>query len=245
MASEVDGNEASSRQQDEITLLEAMYPEAISFSKKSQELRYASNGVLLLLRLPHDYPGSAIPEVIVAHDTSKNDLHDAMSRLIREFPSEEEILDAVLSGFQNIIEESGLREAKTMNQGSKSARVSAELARAFPTEAQHRTTVVWLHHLLNTNKRKLVLSPASADVAGITNPGYPGVLLYTGPRAAVDEHVSELKNQNWAAFQVRLEENTAWKLEHGRGVVEMEAMKDVVKDVGENKNAFLKAMRMK
>lgn len=229
-------NASTSRLQDEIALLEAMYPEEVSFSEKSRELKYTSGAALLSIRLPQNYLVSGLPEVILAHDTYKNDMHDAMSSLIRELSSGEEILDAVLTGFQNII----VAQAEVREETPSSH--AAETAKSQPQDC---TMVVWLHHLLNTNKRKLALSPASAEVSGITKPGYPGLLLYTGPRAAVEEHVSELKSQNWQAFQVRLEEDIAWKLEHGRGVVEMESMKDVVKDVGVHKDVFLQAMRMK
>jgi hypothetical protein len=41
--------------------------------------------------------------------------------------------------------------------------------------------------------------------------------------------VNELKAQNWAAFQVRFEEEVEWKFAHGEGVKEVESMADVVK----------------
>ena len=113
------------------------------------------------------------------------------------------------------------------------------------SESGDATVIVWLHHLLNTNKRKLALSP-DPSVSGITKPGYPGVLMYSGPAKAVREHVNELKGQNWAAFQVRLEEAEAWEFSHGKGVREVEAMGDVVAAVGEARKAeFMQAMKIK
>jgi len=105
--------------------------------------------------------------------------------------------------------------------------------------------IIWLHHLLNTNKRKQALSPP-AGVSGVTKPGYPGVLIYAGPYDLVHEHVNELKGLNWQAFQVRLEDDEAWIFAHGSGVREMEAMKDVVAAIGDQrKDLFMEAMRMK
>lgn len=239
-------DEESSRLQDEVALLEAMYPEEVTFSTASQELRYTPQGAAaaaLLLRLPQGYPVTEPPEVILAHDLNKKDLHNALSHTIRDLWSGEEILDAVLIAFQTVLAEAEDAAQSAAEPVHHSAHAPWDLKQS---DHAQKTTVIWLHHLLNTNKRKLAISPASQDITGITKPGYPGVLLYAGPKAAVDEHVEELRRQNWQAFQVRLEDDVAWKLEHGRGVVEMESMKDVVRDVGEgNKDAFLEAMRMK
>jgi hypothetical protein len=90
-----------------------------------------------------------------------------------------------------------------------------------------------LHHLLNTNKRKIALSPppVTPPVCGLTKPGYPGVLVYSGPSVAVTQHVNNLKAKNWKAFQVRYEEEKLWHFAHGVGVKEMESMSEVVKGV--------------
>jgi hypothetical protein len=105
---------------------------------------------------------------------------------------------------------------------------------------------VWLHHLLNTNKRKQALSPPSPEVSGATKPGYPGVLLYSGPAEAVSEHVNELRQLNWQAYSVRLKSDEAWTFKHGTGVQEFETMKEVVADIEEDKKQlFMEAMRMK
>ncbi|KAK0895534.1 hypothetical protein LTR91_012770 [Friedmanniomyces endolithicus] len=89
---------------------------------------------------------------------------------------------------------------------------------------------------------------ATARVARLltAKPGYPGVLLYSGPAEAVHDFVNELKQQNWQAFQIRLEVTEEWLLRHGTGVIEVETMKEVVAEVGEaRKDVFLEAMRMK
>jgi hypothetical protein len=73
-----------------------------------------------------------------------------------------------------------------------------------------QTTIVWLHHLLNTNKRKLALSPTDHAVSGISKPGYSGVLIFSGPASGVKGHVNVLKQQNWTAFQIMYEDESEW-----------------------------------
>jgi hypothetical protein len=91
----------------------------------------------------------------------------------------------------------------------------------------------------------MALAPA-ASVSGVTKPGYPGVLVYSGPANAVREHVNELKGQNWAAFQVRMEADEAWEFAHGTGVKEVESMGDLVAEVGEaRKEEFMQVMKIK
>ena len=149
----------------------------------------------------------------------------------------EEVLDAIVTAFIDLTVPQGAGESEAWPNDLKGARGEPEVK---------ATVLVWLHHLLNTNKRKQALSPSSPEVCGITKPGYPGVLIYTGPSAAVHEHVNELKSLNWQAFQIRLETEDEWHLTHGHGVREVESMKEVVAEVGEaRKEAFLEAMRMK
>ena len=85
-------------------------------------------------------------------------------------------------------------------------------------------------------------------VSGITKPGYPGVLVYSGPYTAVTEHVNDLKAKNWQAFQVRYEGDEIWSFGHGHGIVEVETLGEVVADIEgetEQKEAFMSAMKIK
>lgn len=58
------------------------------------------------------------------------------------------------------------------------------------------------------------------SISGLTKPGYPGILIYSGDSDVVDEHVRALKAQNWQAFRaVRLDRRataTAWPKRTGR-----------------------------
>ena len=85
-------------------------------------------------------------------------------------------------------------------------------------------------------------------VNGITKPGYPGVMNFSGPKIAVDAHVQQLKQQRWQAFQVRFEMDETWSLVHGLGIIEVESMAEVVAEVekaAEQKDVFMEVMKMK
>ncbi|CAK1366971.1 hypothetical protein CB0940_10320 [Cercospora beticola] len=222
----------------ELELLESMYPEQVKYTEKGRELTYTSDTGSLKLRLSDGYLEDARPEVVSA-SIGKRDIRDQIKQRVNESEIGEEVLDAIINDFIEICETSHVNEADDQN----SAASTPQPSRHAPPASS--TVIIWLHHLLNTNKRKLALHPADT-VCGITKPGYPGVLIYSGPAKDVQEHVNELKAQNWQAFQPRMESDEPWKFKHGRGVIEVEAMKDVVADLEEErKEGFLEAMRIK
>lgn len=227
-------SEYEDRLSTELLLLEAMYAEQFVYKDKGHELTYnTTNGATLTLRIPDEYLKTALPEVLSANFRGL-DLRDAVKAQVHECEVGIEILDSVIASFNEIVEEVESRQAESHN----------EMVDRDNTSTTFATAVIWLHHLLNTNKRKLALSPAR--LSGITKPGYPGVLVYSGPARDVHDHVNELKAQNWAAFQVRYESEELWDFSHGTGIVEVEAMKEVVAGVGEaRKEEFMEAMRMK
>jgi hypothetical protein len=114
-----------------------------------------------------------------------------------------------------------------------------------------KTVIIWLHHLLATSKRKQSITPEgsyASSIAGVTKPGYPGVLLFTGPAQAVNLHVQTLKSLRWQAFQVRYETDKTWELRHGKGIIEVETMGEIVAELADvvgGKDAFMEAMRIK
>lgn len=232
--------EQEERLRTEVSLLESMYPDQIQYNGKSREVLYHADNASFILRLPAEYLDSSLPDVLSASQ-GRLDLRESLRDYIKQCETGEEVLDSIILAF-NEMAESHARETETAAE-SMADRQKA----AMHSDTEHKATIiVWLHHLLNTNKRKQALSPPSPDVSGITKPGYPGVLIYSGPASAVHEQVNELKQLNWAAFQVRLESEDEWSFTHGAGVKEVEAMKDVVAEVGEaRKEVFLEAMRMK
>lgn len=216
----------------ELELLQSIFPEQVVFIDKGRELNYTSEAGNLTLRLPDGYLQDSLPDVVSA-SAGKQDLRDEVKRRVQQRDVGEEVLDAIINDFIDLSKDSA-SDAATPQQYHNTAASDGTA-----------TIIVWLHHLLNTNKRKLALHPA-ASVSGITKPGYPGVLVYSGPAKDVHEHINELKSQNWQAFQSRLETEDEWFFKHGKGVVEVEAMKDIVAEIGdERKDEFMEAMRMK
>ena len=228
----------------ELELLQAMYPDQIDYSSKSRDLKFTEQSALLHLRIPEQYPEGGFPEVVAARDAAKDDLRDRTIASIRDagLAEGEEALDAVIACFQRVVEETDHTRTSQAGIGS-TASVSP------PTPQAAKTVIVWLHHLLALSKRKLALSPAS--ISGLTKPGYPGIMLFSGPAPAVMDHVNTLKAENWQAFQVRYEGDELWELGHGAGIKEVETMAEVVKaveagtDGAKQKQEFLKAVGIK
>ncbi|KAI1824612.1 hypothetical protein F4861DRAFT_254241 [Xylaria intraflava] len=242
---------AAERLEVELDLLLAMYPESLSFSPKSRELRYAyrddrpgtNPAAVLLLRLPDTYPVSGSPEVISATGRDKEDLRSATKAAFSsvEAPPGEEVLDALLLAFRDLVssQEHSQQDATNITRNPSECEDDNALA--------NRTVIIWLHHLLNTNKRKLALNPswAGGEISGITKPGYPGVLIFSGERRAVESHVSELRNQRWQAFQIRYDTDDGgvasgvWQFRHGTSIREVESMSDVVQSIVDSRQREL------
>ncbi|OCK82518.1 hypothetical protein K432DRAFT_380335, partial [Lepidopterella palustris CBS 459.81] len=215
-----------------------MYPNQVTFAEKTLELKYVHKTATLSLRLPDLYPVSGFPDIISANDTSKNDMRNIMKAEIEALSlvEGEESLDAIIARFQEMIDENSAAKYDSINVTS----VHDEMPGS-------KTIVIWLHHLLAASKRKLTLTPALPGISGITKPGYPGVMIFSGPASAVNDHVNTLKQENWQAFQVRYEEEgQLWEFEHIRGIKEVETMGEVVKSIDISgvgrREEFLKAM---
>lgn len=223
----------------ELELLKAMYPEQVAYDTKSRDLKFSSDGGLLELRIPEDYPETGFPDVLAVRDAQKNDLREQTRAAIKglQLVEGEEALDAIVASFQDLL------DANTSASQADAGATGAADPSTRP--APSKTVIIWLHHLLALSKRKLALSPAG--LSGVTKPGYPGIMIFSGPAPAVTEHVNTLKAENWQAFQVRYEEMELWEFEHGGGIRETETMAEVVKALHseERREAFLKAAGIK
>lgn len=240
-----DKHELQERLDNEVSLLEAMYPDQVTWDAHSRELKFTGDGSSIHLRLSDDYLRSGLP-IILSATSQQHDLRSTLKERFDELPRDEEVLDSIVVAFNELVADFDLKDATPdfSHQDSK-GRGGAFSWNDGDSDQKKVTILVWLHHLLNTNKRKQALAPASS-VSGVTKPGYPGVLLYSGPERAVREHVNELKGLNWAAFQVRMESEEEWSFKHGSGVKEVEGLGDVVGEIGEQKKEeFMEAMRMK
>lgn len=190
----------------------------------------------MVLRLEDDYLTNGRPIVLSASVGKRDISGEVKKQLLQEYEAGEEVLDATVTIFDSLVAD---HELHATSEGLQQPVATDE------PEGGHATIVVWLHHLLNSNKRKMALSP-SRSVSGVTKPGYPGVLVYSGPSNAVREHVAELKELNWAAFQVRLEVEESWTFTHGSGVKEVEDMGDLVAAIEEaKKEDFMQAVKIK
>jgi len=248
-------SDAEERLDNELALVLAMYPDQVTWDAHSREATFRLPNAALKLRLQDDYLTTGRP-IILSASVGRTDISDQVrQRLLEEFNPGEEILDSTIMIFDELaahheLEVTSSESPQPQSQPSSSSPGTTVTTNGSGSESdsnggEKATIVVWLHHLLNTNKRKLALSP-DPSVSGITKPGYPGVLVYSGPAKAVRAHVNELKGQNWAAFQVRLEEHEAWKFAHGSGVREVEGMGDVVAAVEEGRKAdFMQALKIK
>ncbi|KAI0152855.1 hypothetical protein GGR57DRAFT_503365 [Xylariaceae sp. FL1272] len=250
--------ERAKRLEAELELLLAMYPESLSFSDTARELRYShlaedSNSktrATLVLRLPDSYPLEGVPEVIFAtghHKDLRSETKAAFQAL--ESPTGEEVLDALLLAFQELV--------SSQANASEAALSQTEVLEPEGTASlsTNKTIIIWLHHLLATGKRKLALHPSTggSQLSGITKPGYPGVMIFSGERSVVNAHVSELRSQRWQAFQIRFDSDDLktdlepWQFRHGAGIREVESMSEITQDIinGKHREMFLDAMGIK
>jgi hypothetical protein len=236
----------------EIELLEAMYPDQIEWQLRSRELRFTSDHKdLLELRIPDRYPENELPTVIGARSSKKQDLRQSMQNALNQMTLSEgeEILDTIVQRYQDLT-----ASAEDRLQEAENPQTANSQDKAKDT---FKVVIVWLHHLLATGKRKLALSPridsvsSSAKISGVTKPGYPGIMLFSGATTLVDAHVAELKSQRWQAFHIRLEESctadSLWKFQHGDGIKEVESMSEVVQDIldKDKQEVFLRAIGVK
>lgn len=228
------------RRETEIALLEAMYPEIVTWHTSRAEISYRTDDSSLLLRLPDEYPAESRPIVLSASFDTKKDSRDDLTYTIDQLsvPAGQECLDAIIQAFEE------LRNGEEIKETPSDENIGQE------TAPRYRTCIIWLHHLLNTNKRKLAITPAtgSTGIAGCTKPGYPGVLIYSGKASIVDPHVAILRDQRWQAFQIRHDEESSrpWSFT-SLSIVEVSSMAEVVDCISdpEQKQVFLKAIGIK
>ena len=146
--------------QNELSLLDAIYPSQVTYDPKSREVKYTSDGGQIQLRLPDDYLTNELPEVLSA-GIAKADVRADLKRHVQSCNAGEEVLDSIIAYFIEL-EESAANNGALAEVNSKLPPVKDDQSKA--------TTIVWLHHLLNTNKRKQALSPPAGAVSGITKP---------------------------------------------------------------------------
>lgn len=242
-----------SRLEVELQLLESMYRDQTHYHRGNGKFKFdTSKGGSLHLQIPVRYPEDGPIFVISAHDDSKKDIKDKVKdeiELIDAAQQGEERLDAIIAYFLEVVDQVANADVQDDIHTAEAAKGHDSTLNNYSEPS--KTVIVWLHHLLALGKRKLATSPPPT-VRGITKPGYPGILVFTGPGSAVSDHVNTLKAENWQAFQVRYEGEELWELAGGVETVrEVETMAELVKmlEAGEQgakqKEEFLKAAGIK
>ena len=269
--------EASARLEDELGLLKEMYPHHITFDSKSRDFSYTSPNspnANLVLRLPDKYPVTEDePQIILARDKSKNDVRDKVRKafdVLGVYGANMEILDILIERFEAVTADTMQVGLAAVIDGKEYGFHHKSVEFDLRSKLQPRTVIIWLHHLLATNKRKLAVSLSlnttilvgdqftPLEISGVTKPGYPGIMIFSGRSDLVDAHVRELKGLNWQAFQIRYDSAdgdgknqkvaTQWEFSCCRGkIVEVETMAQIVQNIvdEENKQIFLKAVGVK
>lgn len=303
-------DQAAARFEAELEMLQAIYPnddgndKTVTFNPSHRELRFTTTTTTtttgtFTLRIPSSYPVSlSPPEILMASCTLANSTHkdlrtqtksafQALNLTLEGGGGGDEILDALLLSFQDVVESQqhqhrhqSAQDHATYSGGQPDSLLSSTSSTSPhhkpPPQRPYKTVVIWLHHLLNTNKRKLALHPSlyasvpnsttSSDrseanptsITGITKSGYPGILLYSGPRDLVTAHVSELRAQRWQAFQIRHDSDDddnddhdfvgLWAFDHPAGtIVEVESIAAAVRSITNphQREQFLAAVGVK
>jgi hypothetical protein len=275
MAAPEDPSEASTRLENELNLLQEMYPHHITFYSKSRDFKYTSpnsSNATLVVRLPEHYPvDEDEPQVISACDRSKNDIRDKVQRAFDFDQPSAEVLDIMVERFEEVTAETTQASRTAVLDGQYHATHHKGIDISSDSKLPFKTVIIWLHHLLATTKRKLAVNPSlntsvlvnnqveTLDISGITKPGSPGIMIFSGRSDLVDAHVRELKDLNWQAFQIRFDSAVdgggqgdqaakQWEFLCCRGkIVEVETMAQIVQNIvnERNKQTFLKAVGVK
>ena len=278
MAASEQASEASERLELELNLLREMYPDLITFDRKSRDFKYTSPNsanATLVVRLPEHYPTAEDePQIISACDRSKNDIRDKMQRAFDTYgfyQQNAEVLDVLVERFETVTADTMQADLATLLDGQYCASHHKGIELDWRSKLPSKTVIIWLHHLLATTKRKLAVTPTlntcvlvndrieNLDISGITKPGYPGIMIFSGRSDLVDAHVRELKDLNWQAFQVRYDsaldggipgkrDAEQWEFSCGKAkIVEVETMAQVVQNIADedNRQIFLKAVGVK
>ncbi|KAJ9606935.1 hypothetical protein H2200_008946 [Cladophialophora chaetospira] len=251
MASESDvSSEAYTRFETELALLQEMYPQQITFTSKSRELKYTS---------PHS------PNAVLI--LAKTDIRDKVQYVYYSTIFAEgygESLDSCIEYYEQITAESTGGNLAAIIGGKSEPSKNKSAGKTTEGALRSKTVIIWVHHIFAAWKRKFCSTPTynstivadHVDICGIMKPGCPGVMVFSGRRDVVDAHVREVKGLKWQACQVRYdtsEEDTEggqeeWEFSCAKGkIVEVETMAELVQNIvkEENKQTFLKVVKVK
>jgi Protein of unknown function (DUF1115) len=189
--------------------------------------------VALCFTLPQEYPTTDKPNVTLefSGDVDNNRrklLRDQLHTLVESLPIGGECLDEIIIGFQTSYSSFTSSDAL---EPSSSLKLPPSTDAGVISEEPMKVVLVWTHHLLNTAKRKFIISRGSElSLSGISKPGHPGVILVEGTSDNIDTFVRELKSLRWQAIAVKGEfnyEETQSSRLGNTGIVEVQAVADM------------------
>ena len=91
------------RLENEVALVQAMYPDQVTWNAHSREILFKNTNSAITLRLQDDYLTTGRP-VVVSASVGKRDMSgEVKKRLIEEFSPGEEVLDATIMIFDELV----------------------------------------------------------------------------------------------------------------------------------------------
>lgn len=91
------------RLEDEVALILAMYPDQVTWNSHSREISFKDPKSAITLRLQDDYLTTGRP-IVVSASVGKRDISgEVKKRLLEEFQPGEEVLDATIMIFEELV----------------------------------------------------------------------------------------------------------------------------------------------
>lgn len=190
------------RQQNEIALLQSMYPEELHIVKQPKtseddfevEIRLNAAHSLSFVLSPQTYPASSVPQVFLSFGSDvSNDVRKRLRACLREIVEQQEpgteCVDLIAGDFRQ-----ALGDMEAVAADDDAMRNDTQQPEANIPQSQGLRVILWMHHLLATSKRRAIVQLSKElGLGGFSKPGYPGSVYVEGEASAVRSFVDELK----------------------------------------------------
>lgn len=194
-----DAAENRERQQNEVALLESMYPDELHIIKQPKnldedfelEVRLDQAHSMSFVLSPQIYPASSGPQVFLSFGPDiPNDARKRLRACLRDIVDNQdpgiECVDLIIGDFRQALSD--------MSATDNSTQTANQQPKAETSQTQGLRVVLWMHHLLATSKRRAIVQLSrELSLAGFSKPGYPGSVYVEGEATAVKTFVDELK----------------------------------------------------
>ncbi|KAL1637772.1 hypothetical protein SLS56_000327 [Neofusicoccum ribis] len=224
------------RQENEVALLESMYPDELEIIKQPKgldeefelEIHLDPAHSLSFVLSPRTYPASSAPQVFLSFGSDvPNDTRKCLRARLREIVEQQEpgieCVDLIIGDFRQTLD-----DMSAAADDSSSHNVDQN-PNPHAAETEGLRVVLWMHHLLATSKRRAIVQLSKElGLGGFSKPGYPGSVYVEGEAAAVRTFVDELKSMRWQAIQERATENAQMSsLTLAPGIQEVQGLGDI------------------